>query len=393
MARRHGKWKGLEPYQCADGKTRWRVRIALPDGSIKRFPGFHNTIEDATRERDRLRTELYAGLSVHLREQELAARRMLTEELAYRLIGEGAKRNKNNETIFNKWWKQFFADEGLVLLVQLKPEHIVKAQQKLLKRGISGARVNRYTDWLRGVLNVAIRQRRYFFPNPVLAVDRFHEDKDPAPFHYSLAIEQKIMAQLSEEEADMVRFGILSGWSQGQQFPLRWEQVFLDANPSYVKLGRRKQSSGRVYVLGKEETAILRRQRQRHPAAHFVWPGRYKDTHRDARVFLRQRFRPACVKAGVPVQHVEKLWHALRHTTGSRMAMLGYREHAIMAKVGWTSARAAQRYIHMFDEQLMEASEKLSGLRLDDSYLTVPKAPKTTPGNPKKSSKARKVAV
>ena len=48
---------------------------------------------------------------------------------------------------------------------------------------------------------------------------------------------------------------------------------------------------------------------------------------------------------------------------GSRLASLQYKEKAIMAAGGWTSSKAVQRYLHLYDESMKEAAERLSTLR------------------------------
>jgi hypothetical protein len=45
------------------------------------------------------------------------------------------------------------------------------------------------------------------------------------------------------------------------------------------------------------------------------------------------------------------------------MASLQYKEKAIMAAGGWCSNKAVQRYLHLYDESMKEAAERLSTLR------------------------------
>ncbi len=42
---------------------------------------------------------------------------------------------------------------------------------------------------------------------------------------------------------------------------------------------------------------------------------------------------------------------------------LCYKEKVIMAAGGWVSSRAVQRYLHLYDESMKEAAERLAGLR------------------------------
>ena len=69
------------------------------------------------------------------------------------------------------------------------------------------------------------------------------------------------------------------------------------------------------------------------------------------------------MRAGIPTGDIRQLWHALRHTFGSRLTSLQYKEKAIMAAGGWTSSKAVQRYLHVYDESMKEAAERLSTLK------------------------------
>jgi hypothetical protein len=87
----------------------------------------------------------------------------------------------------------------------------------------SNATMNRFTDWLRHVLNWAVKQKR-IRENPVLAIERKPEDEAPI-YQYSLDQEARLIEQLNEEEVDLLRLAILTGLRQGNQFHLRKEQI------------------------------------------------------------------------------------------------------------------------------------------------------------------------
>ena len=102
----------------------------------------------------------------------------------------------------------------------------------------------------------------------------------------------------------------------------------------------------------------------RHLDSPWVFPGTVKKSRPlNPRWWYNRRFKPACVRAGVPTRDIRQLWHALRHTFGSRLASLQYIEKAIMAAGGWTSSKAVERHLHLYDESMKEAAERLSRLR------------------------------
>ena len=259
----------------------------------------------------------------------------------------------------------------------LQPQAIEKARLALAKgirylkdasdtlketqgKGRSYATINRYTDWLRHVLNWAIKQKR-IRENPVLAIERKPEEEAPI-FQYSVEQEAKLIEQLNAEEIDLLRLAILSGLRQGNQFPLRKERINL--GHGIILIPRTKNRKPRVVHLAEETKELVRRQMARHMESPFLFPGtRNSQRSLNARWWYSKRFKPACERAGIPVVDVRQLWHALRHTFGSRLASLQYKENSIMAAGGWTSSKAVQRYVHLYDETLKNAAERLAGIK------------------------------
>lgn len=93
-------------------------------------------------------------------------------------------------------------------------------------------------------------------------------------------------------------------------------------------------------------------------------PGfRRKNNPMNPRWYYSKRFKPACIKAGVPVEKVGQCWHAARHAFGTRLGALLYKEATIMAMGGWTDSAAARRYIHPYEPVLREAAERLATLK------------------------------
>jgi integrase len=224
----------------------------------------------------------------------------------------------------------------------------------------AGATINRYTDWLRHVLNWALKQKR-IRENPVLAIQRKPEDEAPI-YQYSLEQEARLIEQLNEEEVDLLRLAILTGLRQGNQFQLRKNHINLGLG--VIAIPRTKNRRLRIVHLSEEGKEILRRQMARHMETPWVFPGtRCRQRPLDARWWYRTRFKPACERAGIPVHDIRQLWHAARHTFGSRLASLQFKEKAIMEAGGWTSSQAAQRYLHLHDAAMKEAAEQLSRLK------------------------------
>lgn len=374
MARAGRKDRGLLSKTDSTGKEVWYVRL-YHQGKERRFGSF-KTKTDARNFYEKAKQEQREGRFFPERYQQSAAEPIQAILDDYLATTEG-KRTVKREREFAHWWGQWFKGQRTPAL---QPQAIEKARLDLakglrylkdketgkinpvIKMPRSNATINRFTDWLRHVLNWAMKQKR-IRENPVLSIERKPEDEAPI-YQYSLEQEAKLIEQLNEEEVDMLRLAILTGMRQGNQFQLRKEQVNLGLG--VIAIPRTKNRKPRIIHLSEEAKEILRRQMARYLESPWVFPGRRrrkKDRPLHARWWYQKRFKPACQRAGIPVQDIRHLWHALRHTFGSRMASLQYKEKTIMEAGGWTSSKAAQRYIHLYDSAMKEAAERLSAIK------------------------------
>jgi integrase len=341
-------------------------------GKEQRFGGF-STKTAARQFYDKSKLEQQEGRFFPERYKRKAAAEPISKIFDDYLLTTTGKRSVQRERDFKRWWARRLKDADSTSLPAAELE---RARLDLLRglryvesetgrcveeigRARTHATVNRYTDWLRHVGNWAVRAKR-MAENPVLALDRYPEDEAPI-FHYSQDQEAALMKELDEEDVDMLRLAILSGLRQGNQFPLRKEQVNL--GQGIILIPRTKNRRPRIVHLAEEGKEILRRQMARHLDSPWVFPGKRGKRPLNPRWWYNTRFRPACQRARIPVENVRQLWHALRHTFGTRLAELGYAEPAIMNAGGWDDPNAARRYMHLSDETLKAAAERLSSLK------------------------------
>lgn len=376
MARQGRQDRGLLWKRDSTGKIVWYVRL-YHEGRERRFGSF--STKTAAREfYEKAKLEQAEGRFFPERYQKNQAELIQTVLDDYLLTTTG-KRAVKREHEFAHWWGYWFTGQRLPAL---QPAAIERARLDLtrglryVKEKVNGqptgriveqlasprssATLNRYTDWLRRVLNWAIKQKRVR-ENPVLSIERKPEDEAPIT-QYSLEQEAKLIAQLNPEEVDMLRLAILTGMRRGNQFAIRKEHVNL--GQGVILIPTTKNRKPRIVHLSEETKEIMRRQMARSLDSPWLFPGRRNpDRPLNARWWYTSRFKPACKRAGIPIEEIRQLWHCARHTFGSRMASLHYREKAIMDAGGWSSSKAAQRYIHLHDEALKEAAERLSTLK------------------------------
>jgi len=376
MARQGRRDRGLLSKRDSTGKIVWYVRL-YHEGRERRFGSF--TVKgDARSFYERCKQEQRENRFFPEQHQKSQAELVQTVLDDYLLTTTG-KRSVKREMEFAQWWGQWFKGQRLPALT---PAAIERARLDLTRgrrfvkekldgqptgriveqiaRPRSSATLNRFTDWLRHVLNWAIKQNRVR-ENVVLKIERKLEDEAPV-VQYSLEQEANLITQLNPDEVDMLRLAILTGLRRGNQFALRKDHVNL--GQGVILIPTSKNRKPRIVHLSEETKEIMRRQMARHLDSPWLYPGRrHPERPLNARWWYTSRFKPACQRAGIPVTEIRQLWHVARHTFGSRLASLQYKEQAIMAAGGWTSSKAAQRYIHLHDVALKEAAERISTLK------------------------------
>lgn len=379
MARLNGKHRGLESVKDREGKiTGWRYRIADATGAMVRGERVWPTIKEAEIDRDRARAAVSEGEAL-----TTCSNWTMADELSAYLakVEVGTLITRREQRLFARWWTAYL---GKQLVEHIRPTHIEKARTLLLKgyrvndRGVlilpdtvtprSHARTNRYTDWLRHVLNLARKQGRLKRENPVGLIERYSEVRStPSPYSPEQIVR---LVDALGPYGDWFILAVLTNLRQGNQFALRKSQVLLDQQ--LIVIPKAKNKKPHFVHLSDRAVAILSAQMAKSPTdCPWVYPGSRHRGHVNARWFYKKIFRPACERAGIQ-KETTQLWHAARDTFGSLLASQGYREHVLMAAGGWSSQEAVLHYIQIADPVVKEAMDSLSQL-VADSIGTVRK--------------------
>jgi integrase len=143
--------------------------------------------------------------------------------------------------------------------------------------------------------------------------------------------------------------GAFTGMRWGEQFSLTWGQV--DLRRKVIRLDRTKNGSGRNVPLNSVALGALEVQRaaEPHSAGDQVFP-LHSESDR-----CRWWFEPALREAKVD----GVVWHSLRHTFCSWLALAGVGIREIQELAGHRSITTAARYAHLSPEATATASERL----------------------------------
>lgn len=361
MARAGRKDRGLWSRPDSTGKPVWYVRL-YHEGRERRFGSFPSK----TKAR-----EFYEKAKLEQKEGRFFPERYqhggyeLVEAVIDRyLLTIAAKKPMTQlaERYFAKWWKDYFMGKRLNAITvgaleqarqTLLATVVVEAKEKgEVDKLMTPQRVNRYVEWLRHLLNVAVREGR-LASNPVLKVKTYKEPKGKTRF-LSMEEEALLLDKLGPVHGLWARLAILTGLRQAEQFRLQWKDVDLERGLLTLPITK---AGGVQYAHLNEEAKRILRGFDSWQRSKWVFPSENPATPLDARNFYTRIWMPAVAKAGIEWA----TWHDLRHTFASRLAMTGHNEGTIAALLRHSTTALVKRYAHLSPSHLKAAVEGVAG--------------------------------
>jgi integrase len=341
MARAGRKDRGLFIRADSSGKLLWHVRLTH-QGEDRKFGSFPT--KTAAREfYEKAKKEQKEGHFFPERYQKGGATLQAAVE---QHLDTFTGRSLRDEKRYKKKWLELFPG---VRLHALTPAAIEAARSQLLKGRAVGT-INRYMQFLRRVLNKAVRDE-LLASNPVSKLKMFKEPEGKTRF-LSPEEEAALCGKLGAPYASWVRLAILTGMRQLEQFTLRWEHV--DFEHGVLTLPTTK-AGGVQYVRLNEEAKALLRGFDSWQRSVWVFPSENPATHADPRNFYRRVYLPTVKKLGLSCT-----WHTLRHTFASRLAMSGTTEGTIATLLRHSGTSLVRRYAHLSPSHLQTEIEKVS---------------------------------
>lgn len=269
---------------------------------------------------------------------------------------ELAKQKSFKSTLrhINKW----NALIGGLKLSEITAKHAILRRTALLDRGLKPASCNRETEFLRAVLNRAIRDG-LLKENPLSKLSDLPEDNVLIRY-LTESEEERLQKAMDPEAFELVAIAIETGLRRGELFRLTWFDV--DLEDRWVKVREGKAGSSRSLPLSDRVLAILTRRRTNQKSS-WVFPNSIGG-HLDPANFARRIFKPALKQADIQ----EFRWHDLRHTFCSRLVMRGVHLQTVMALAGHKDYKTTLRYAHLAPDNLQAAiralGNKQASLRL-----------------------------
>ena len=250
---------------------------------------------------------------------------------AYRAADTPQRREDERHAL---WWIDQIGD---LSVADLAPDLIHRQVHTLIKRGRSQWTANFYLRFFRRVCAWGALMG-HITGDPCATIP-LPKDKPSVLRVLTEDEERALCAALGEPYGLWVRFAILTGLKQSEQFTLRWRDIDLSRNTLMVP----HQQTGAVVALSLSASAVavLRELRRVQPASLWVFPDLRSPT-RPANVhsFYVGRWETAIRRAAIPWC----AWKDLRHTCGVRLANQGLPVAEVTALLRQSEVRQAYHY-------------------------------------------------
>ena len=235
-------------------------------------------------------------------------------------------------------------------LSQIHPFLVEKHKQK---RVAENARVaaNREITCLKTLYNRLMDWKKCEGENPARRVKKFEAPEGKVRF-LTPDKESRLLAAAKEPLRTIILVGIYTGLRiLAEALTLRWENVdlargFLTVEAAYAK-GKQTDTLpiNRILV---EALALLKET----ATNEWVFVNRLGQPYKA----IRTAFENACRHAKL----ADVTPHTLRHTFASRLGMQGAGDRTLQALGRWKEPKMIRRYVHLSQEHLREAVEKLA---------------------------------
>lgn len=276
-----------------------------------------------------------------------AIERYFKEVLAHR-------ENPVNQIIYLKWWKQAI---GVYTLADVTPALIVEHRNALVGsknkygRMVGTSTANRYTQALGHVFTVAIKEWGWVSDNPVSNITKFRESKNRIRFLSDEERESLLVACRQNKNSHLYKIVVLAlstGARKMEIIGLKWQDI--DFERGQIVLHKTKNKERRVIPLQgfalklmKEHAKVVQL------GCDYVFPSRktIKDPATGKIMYqpidIRTAWENTLEKAGIK----DFVFHDLRHSAASYLAMNGASLTEIADVLGHKTLQMVKRYAHL----------------------------------------------
>jgi integrase len=196
--------------------------------------------------------------------------------------------------------------------------------------------------------------------NPARGIERNPETKRTRYLspRELVTLSQALGGLADQQAANIFRILVLTGARKREVLSARWEDVDLEAGVWTKPAATTKQRSVHRVPLAASAVALLSDIERTGP---WLFPGKVEGEHR---VEVKAQWEAVCRAAGLVDAAGRKTVriHDLRHTYASVLASAGLSLPVIGALLGHSEVSTTQRYAHLMDDPLRQATERAAAV-------------------------------
>ena len=336
--------RGLVKSKNAKRKVVWRVRFRH-EGKMRWFGSFPTKTEAREFYEDSKSKQRRGQFFPEIFQRRGTA---LLQKTIDDYMASNRKKTIKEDRRYATFWKDRFPG---IKLIGVTSTAIEEVKEELLNKGLANQSVVHYLKFLRHILNLAVKKGK-LSRNPFAEVEMPKLPKGRLRF-LSLDEEDRLLKAIGSRYAPWVRFAILTGLRQGEQFHLKWTDV--DLEQGFLTLPATKAGEVQYVHLNQEAKGILKALTS-WKDSRWVYPSQNWGSAMNPLNFYHRAFVPAVEKAELE----DVTWHTLRHTFSSRLAMSGATDQDIASCLRHSTTALVKRYAHLSQTHLKGVMEKVS---------------------------------
>lgn len=271
------------------------------------------------------------------------------KEAALRWLRESThKATQDLDVMHLRWLDKHL---GELMLAEVNRDVIDRITQARLADGVSNASVNRLLQCIRVILRRAVHDWEWLDKAPKI---RFLREPKRRVRWLTRDEAERLIAELPEHLAAMVRFSLETGLRKSNVTELKWSQVDLEARRAWIHADQAKARKAIAVPLSSTAVVVLRRQVGKHPEYVFAYKG-----HAPVVQVNGKAWKAALARVGIE----DFRWHDLRHTWASWHVQAGTPLNVLQELGSWESPEMVQRYAHLSADHLAGYVDRVSGAR------------------------------
>ena len=344
-------------YVVKQNKT-FRVSVSFHGKRIRQTITGSN-LQGAREIEAKLKSELVSGEYYDRRQVKVEFEQFVKEK--YLPYAKEKKSYSREEVLFRLWILPVI---GKKTLDNISPFDIEKVKKEMFANGRAPRTIEYVLAVIRQVFNKAIEWGFYNGANPTAKVKKPKKDNRRIRFLTKEEAE-KLLDELKKRSRQIYEIAYLSlytGMRAGEIFNLTWQDI--DFRNGIITIKDPKNSTGRAaYMTESLKKLLLEKHKREQPKSLSELV--FKDRNGNKFTRISKTYDRAVGKVGlnngITDSRDKVVFHTLRHTFASWLAIQGTPIYTIKELMGHKSLAMTERYSHLIPDTKREAVERLFG--------------------------------